>query len=217
MWATVVMAIAAFAVAVVFVFRQPVGSRTIDRTAGPVVLSAVDAPETLLKYASPAVRKPGAVILVEIMDVECPFCATFAPRLDSLRAILGDTVQLLFSHYPIRGHRFARSGAVAIECAFQQAHGYEFVRAIYENQDSIGLWPWATFARLVQMPDSASFGLCLEDRAVGARVDSAKRAGEAARIPGTPTVWVNGAQYSSPPELDRMLADVRRLAANPRP
>ncbi|MEI6739643.1 MAG: thioredoxin domain-containing protein [Gemmatimonadaceae bacterium] len=156
------------------------------------------------------------VDLVEFFDIECPFCANYSEVLDSAQAILRDTLFVRFAHMPLRIHRFARQGAMAAECAHQQGVAARYVRAIYQNQDSIGIRSWAHFGNDAGVRDTVAFESCRTSAAVAARIDSARDAASALGIPGTPTIWLNGWQYSSPPDLATLLRDIRRFAAERR-
>jgi protein-disulfide isomerase len=128
--------------------------------------------------------------IVEFIDVECPYCANFAKTLDSAQVILGDSLQVNYVNYPIRPHRFARSGANAITCAFSSGSGSQFVRTVYANQDSIGTWPWTKFASVAGIADSTEFARCSQSTVVNARVDSGQALAKELGVNSTPTLLI---------------------------
>lgn len=150
------------------------------------------------------------VSVTEFIDVECPYCATFMLRVDSAEAILGDSMHLRYVNFPLDGHRFAVSGAIAITCAFRDGYGESFVRSVYADRDSIGFWSWGKFAEQAGAPDSGSFERCRSDRGVASHVERSKLFGKKARVKATPTVILGDSIYAIPPTLDELLRDIRQ-------
>jgi|GEM_PF-1282633 len=158
-----------------------------------------------------------SIIVTEFIDRECPFCAIYRLTLDSLESVLGDSIQLRYVNMPIGGHKFARSGAVATECAFRTPYGPQFVAAAYQVQDSIGFWSWSRIAHRAGIRDTGEFNVCLTEPAISIAVDSARSIARRLKIGGTPTIMVNNWRYDTPPELPRLLEDIRRIASGRKP
>lgn len=154
-----------------------------------------------------------AVVLTEFIDIECPFCAMFAERLDSAKAILRDTLEIRFANFPLANHRFARSGAAAVECAFQAGRGHEFVSSTYAMQDSLGFWPWERFADAAGVVDTVSFKRCRSSEETESRVARALALTEKLDLRGTPSIFLGKSRYDRPPTLERLVDDIRRLAS----
>jgi protein-disulfide isomerase len=157
-------------------------------------------------------RHDGRVHLVELVDLECPYCAKYALVLDSLKSTLGDTVSIRYVNYPIPSHRFAHSGAVALECAFRQNVGSKFVSVVYRNQDSLGFWPWIRYAQAAGVQDTAEFELCRRSSDVAERVDSALSVSRFIGARATPTVLVGNVRLAGAPRLPELLDYVRKEA-----
>lgn len=212
MWATVIMATVAVAVGVKVLMNPVDRQRTV--AVRPLTLSRITDTKDVERFVVPAMAatsaRPYGVDLIEFIDVECPFCSRYARTIDSARTILADTLRVHFAHMPLRSHRFAIQGAVAVECAFRAGVGYEFVRRVYQSQDSIGIRSWARMARDAGLQDTVGFELCRASPTIAARIDSATAARTAAEIPGTPTIWLDGSQYSSPPDLATLVRDIRK-------
>lgn len=179
-----------------------------DPVAGPIVVDPLRVEAT-----RPFVLKEGPdrpFVLVEFVDVECPYCADFSEVLDSARSILGDSLQVQFVNFPIFSHRFARSGASAIECAFTRGVGNTFIRQVYRNQDSIGFWPWTKYASLVGIRDSSDFSACLRSERTLARVDSSLSAAKSLGVNSTPTLLLGIELHRGALSLEQLLRLVRR-------
>jgi protein-disulfide isomerase len=102
------------------------------------------------------------VQVVVFADFECPACRQFA--LGPLRAIgasLGDTVAVIFRHFPLPYHRLAYPTARAAECAGDQDRFAEFHDAIYEHQDSLGIRSFVSYANEAGVPDTLTFASCV--------------------------------------------------------
>jgi protein-disulfide isomerase len=154
-----------------------------------------------------------SVSVVEFVDVECPFCRTFAATLDSVSSSRPLRIQVGIAHLPLRQHRFAQIGARAVECARPEGRANEFLNVLYDSQATIGLTPWTDFARLAGVRDSSRFVKCLaltdSLAVVQAGVATANRIG----ITGTPGVVVQGWLFSRPPSRRLLEALVDSLLA----
>jgi protein-disulfide isomerase len=161
--------------------------------------------------------RDGRVELIEFVDLECPFCARYMSKIDSVKQILGDSVRVSYLNFPIEGHRFAKSGAVALECAFAQDRGESFIATAYSNQDSIGFWTWSKYAQRAGVSDTMAFRTCTIDPIVISRVDSARAIAKALQVSGTPSVFIRGWRYDQPPKVAQLVADIRRIAVGKDP
>jgi len=132
-------------------------------------------------------------------DLECPVCRRFHQRLMEEEARFGKEVAVVFVHFPLAMHRFARQAAQAAECAERQGRFGEFVNQVYENQDSIGLKSWNRFAHDAGIDDTISFGRCASSRVPDPRIQRGVDIGTKLHVEGTPTVIINGWRFNNPP------------------
>jgi protein-disulfide isomerase len=109
-------------------------------------------------------------------------------------------LQALFSH-PTR----------AAECAEQQGHFVEFVDAVFDKQDSLGLKSWASYAQDAKVPNLTRYVRCVEAPGAFARIDSGLIMAERAGVRATPTVFVNGWRFPIPPTSSRLSRAVSDL------
>lgn len=134
------------------------------------------------------------VTIVEFMDLQCPACAQWALRVDSLVTEFPDQVQVVMHHFPISElHPHALPAAVAAECANRQDRFAAFARTVFSRQVLLGTMSWRDFARDAGVPDLDAFDSCADlppdsFPRIAYGLDLALATG--AR--GTPTVWING-------------------------
>ena len=147
---------------------------------------------------APSLGDPKAPItLVEFSDFECPVCRSLH---DELRGLLPNypQVRVVFKDFPIEQlHPWARTGALAGRCAFQQDPKafWKMYDSIYDNQDLISpenawtkMQDYAAQAGLNQ----GAFKSCMSSPEAGAAVDASRANGEKLEVSSTPTIFVNG-------------------------
>ncbi|MGQ0765436.1 MAG: DsbA family protein [Gemmatimonadota bacterium] len=86
------------------------------------------------------------VTVVEFTDLECPFCARFHEVYRSLVVQHGANLSLVFVHFPLPSHRFAKPAAQAAECAAEAGRFAQFVDLVFQKQDSLGLLSFTSMA-----------------------------------------------------------------------
>jgi protein-disulfide isomerase len=150
-----------------------------------------------------------ALVVLELMDFECPFCRQLSLDVEDFRAEYPSEVAVLFLHYPLTRHKFAVSAAIAADCAAAQNAFEAFQHAVYSKQDSIGIKPWQDFAREAGLADVAKFMRCTAD-ANKDNISAGLHFGRAVGLTGTPTVLLNGYKLTQPPTVE----DLRRALEN---
>jgi protein-disulfide isomerase len=157
------------------------------------------------------------VKLVEFSDLECPVCRQFERNVRSVRAKYPKEVSVVFVHFPLPQHRFARPAARAAECADRSGRFAEFVALAYDKQDSLGLKPWTSYALEAGVRNTARFARCVADASPVPRIDDGVALAHRMGVRGTPTVIVNGWRFSSPPAEAELIRTVAALIAGDRP
>ena len=205
------IAAGAIAVAVVLIRREIVA----DRSQGPssTILESTSLSDSswnaLRELSILGSGRSSSFTVLEFVDVECPFCARYHATLEALRDSLGEEVALGFIHFPLSQHRFARTGARAIECARPEQRGEAMLASLLMSQDSIGLIPWPMFAHRAGVRDTAEFQVCLLSTSADERIDAGVRAGKSVGVSGTPAIVVDGRLFSNPPSLSQLIAMAR--------
>jgi protein-disulfide isomerase len=178
-------------------FADPASRIGPDRNAKPVKEKDW---KTILPWGVRIGKPDAPVTIVEFADLECPFCKRFhESSLAAVQKEYGASVSIVYVHFPIPAHRFARTAAQAAECANAQGAFAEFVNTIYRKQDSLGLKSWSSYASDAGVRDTAVFARCVSARTPVASIDSGLAIGQRFHIQGTPTVLVNGWRFAAPP------------------
>lgn len=79
----------------------------------------------------------GPLTIVGFMDLQCPYCARWSMRVDSLLELYPAAVQVIWHHYPLSSHELALPAAISLECASQQRGARTFKGAVFRNQKAI--------------------------------------------------------------------------------
>jgi protein-disulfide isomerase len=124
----------------------------------------------------------------------------------------GDAIAFTFIHYPLRMHRFAHRAAVAAECADGQGRFEQYINAVYEKQDSLGLKSWWSYAQAASVPDSVAFESCINGPPSG-RIAAGLEWADRLSLTGTPTVIVNGWRLPRAPSANELDDIVRAVQA----
>jgi protein-disulfide isomerase len=130
--------------------------------------------------------------IVEFGDFECPACAGFARRLDTLRQRYPDDFAVVFHHFPLGYHKLAYPLARASECAAAQGKFVQFHDAVYAHPESVAIKGITNLGAVAGVGDKTRFVDCVNDStrvaAVERDLNSALRIG----IPGTPGIIIDG-------------------------
>lgn len=169
---------------------RPVTDR--DHTRGPA-----DAPVTLVEYG----------------DYECPHCGRAFPVLEDIRLLMGESLRLVFRHYPITlSHSHAMLAAEAAEAAGAQGRFWEMHAKLFINQDALERLSLERYAIEIGL-DVARFHMELATEAHRERVLSDVESAEESGVYWTPTFFINGARFGYGSSLDGLLEALRAAAA----
>ena len=200
---------AACVIALTLVVRELRPSRAQTRIIGPSAV-ADSTWQKLLKAGHVIGRSPAPVTIAVFSDFECPFCGRFHSRWNALHKRFADTVALVFIHYPLDRHRFARPAAMAAECAEKQGRFAEYADAIFAAQDSLGILTWTDLATRAHV-DTVPFKQCVTDSSSGSDFQIAKDLAAEVGVAGTPTVVIDGVKYREPPTDEQILQSIERI------
>ena len=131
------------------------------------------------------------VTLVEFSDFECPYCGRFYRTLKRLREEFGDSLQVVYRHFPLPTHPHAEQAARASLCAADQGRFWEMHDALFEGQDELTQTGLREKAERLAL-DMEDYAACMADDRHDARIAQDVREGERIGIDGTPAVFLNG-------------------------
>ena len=143
------------------------------------------------------------VTIVEYSDFQCPYCARGAKTVDQILEKYPEDVKVVFQHFPLGFHKWAKPAAVAAHCvglqdgdAFWSLHDSYFANQKALNPDNvlaktkeylagtgIDLEQWATCAENQESE---------EYKAAVAAVEASMATGGKYGVSGTPGFFVNG-------------------------
>ena len=153
------------------------------------------------------------VTLVEYSDFQCPACKYYYGIVKELEKEKGDAVQMVYRHFPLQQHAFAKTAAIATEAAGKQGKFWEMHDILFDRQEE-----WSVseniqqsiveYATLIGL-DIPKFISDVQSVDLASRVERAITEGGTQGIQGTPTFFINGTQvrFQSYEELKQLVED----------
>lgn len=141
---------------------------------------------------------PDASVLVEeFSDVQCPACRQISPQVEEVIRANSDIARLSFYHFPLSYHEHAMTGAQAVECAADQGKVWEYLADTFRNGGNLSDSLFTQMAGELGL-DTAAFDECLDSGKYRGKVLAHLAEGRRRRVPGTPTLFVNGQMVKWP-------------------
>jgi protein-disulfide isomerase len=141
---------------------------------------------------------PGAPVVIEYADFECPFCAALTVRLDQL------SLRRVFRHFPVRSsHPRAWAAACAAEAAGIQGRFWEMHGLLFADQGRLEdphLWERAQRLEL----DLERFEADRRSEVVVARIRRDFTSGVRAGVVTTPALFARGRMLSGKINQDQL-------------
>lgn len=156
---------------------------------------------------------PDAKVTVHIYsDFQCPACKAQEPAIAYAVDKYADRVKFVWKDFPLMSiHPNARAAANAAWCADEQGKYWEYHDILFTEQSSWGPQrnpdeSFRTYATRLGM-EVNSFGTCYDARRHDGKVMAGVQEGNANRVTGTPTIFVNGVRHPglAPADWDRVL------------
>jgi protein-disulfide isomerase len=160
------------------------------------------------------------VTVVEFSDFQCPYCARAAGTVEALLERYPDDVRLVYAHFPLGNHAWARPAAIASTCAAEQDTGAFWALHDLYFREQQALTPETVVDRsraaLAGSPvDVARWEACATDtgteahQAAARSVDAQMALGEEYGVRGTPAFFVNGQELSGAQPIEAFEAAVQ--------
>jgi NhaA family Na+:H+ antiporter len=150
------------------------------------------------------------VTLVEYGDYECPYCGQAENSVHEIQERTGDSVRLVFRHFPNRTvHPHARLAAEAAEAAGAQGKFWEMHDLLFQHQDRLEEWDMVEYARELSL-DEERFRTELEEHTHSKKIRGDFRSGIESGVQGTPTWFINGTRYDGAWDPESLLEAVRK-------
>lgn len=156
---------------------------------------------------SPSKGNPSApVLLVEFADFQCPACRAARPIVEeALKKHEGQT-RLVFKNFPLSIHQYGEKLARSARAAQNQGKFWEMYAALFDNQDRISPPVIDELAKGLGL-DMAKFSKDAESEAVADAVSRDRKQGERLDIQSTPTLYINGRQFTGTADFPEELED----------
>ena len=168
------------------------------------VIAASSQTGDIEEHVYPSSNKNAKVVLIEYGDFQCPACATMSPKLKALSEEYGDKIAVVFRNFPLSGHANALSAAAAVEAAGFQGKYWEMHDIIYDKQTT---WSSANasertelykqYAQEVGVSDLEKFISDMKSANISKKISYDKALGTAAKITGTPSLFLNGEELTN--------------------
>ncbi len=177
------------------------------------ITSGFNAPQrkvTTAGFASKGSSKP-KITIVEFADFECAHCRAAGPAVEELIKKHPE-VKVVFKHYPLPFHAYARKAAIAAEAAGLQGKFWQMHDAIFATQDFLSDELLLGHAKALGL-DAPRFAKDIADPAVAKKVDDSHAEGESLGVAATPAFFIEGRPYFLHKSLDGFELRLRMDAA----
>jgi len=144
------------------------------------------------------------VTLMIFDDFQCPYCARLLPTLEKVMEAYPTQVRLVFKHFPLNMHKFARQAAIASIAARNQGKFWPLHDQLFANYNKLNDEKIRELAESVGL-DMDRFDKDIKDPALQREIDADMKLGTSSDVRGTPAVYINGAQLK-----DRSLQGFRK-------
>jgi protein-disulfide isomerase len=137
------------------------------------------------------------ITMVEFADYECPHCKRLQPVLRQILDEFHSEVKVYFKHYPLPQHTNAKLAAEAAVAAQKQEKFWQFQDKLWDRQDELTPAEIEKIAKESGL-DVTKFRQDVGSEAVKAQVQKDRADGQALGLQSTPTLYINGREYTDP-------------------
>jgi protein-disulfide isomerase len=113
------------------------------------------------------------------------------PLLEQVLEKYPDKVKLVFKHFPLSNHKYARKAAAAALAADRQGKFWEYQDQLFKNFTKLNDQKMQEIAHQISL-DEGQFQKNMNDPKILAKISKDIQDGNKAGVRGTPTVFVNG-------------------------
>jgi protein-disulfide isomerase len=157
--------------------------------------------------------------LVEYSDFQCPACSGAAQMIKQLGKDFEQDIKIVYRHFPLQQiHDQAELAAYAAEAAGNQGNFWDMHDVLFNTQPQ---WSGNPEAQLFFIQLAESIGLekeqfiqDMDSAKVKATVDANYKSGMTAKIPGTPTFFLNGQIIQTPRSYDAFKTLIKETLEN---
>jgi protein-disulfide isomerase len=152
------------------------------------------------------------ITLLMYGDYECPYTRAAHRNVERLERRLSDELRFIFRHFPLTEiHPHAQRAAEAAEAAHAQDRFWELHDLMFKRQQALAASDLRAYAAEVGLR-LEPFDRELADRSHASRVERDVKAGLAAGVEGTPTLFLDGRLHRASYDARELAPLVERLA-----
>lgn len=137
-------------------------------------------------------------------DFQCPYCARLVPMIEKVMETYPTQVRVVFKHFPLNMHKFARQAAIASIAARNQGKFWQLHDQLFANYNQLNEEKIRELAASVGL-DMERFDKDIENPALQQEISADMQLGTSSGVRGTPAVYINGVQLK-----DRSLEGFRK-------
>jgi protein-disulfide isomerase len=136
------------------------------------------------------------VVLVEFSDFQCTYCRAFSATLKQIMEKYGDKVRMVYRQYPLSNiHPDAERASEASLCAADQDHFWDMYNFFFEDPGNLKQENILKKVEELGM-NVQNFQSCLDTGKHIPQIREDQKAGAAAGVQGTPSLFVNGRYFN---------------------
>lgn len=148
--------------------------------------------------------------LVEFSDFQCPACKGFHPVVKELSQKYAQNLMVVYRHFPLDQHEFARLAAQATEAAANQGKFWEMADYLFDHQDELNESFIKSAGTAIGLDDTAYQADLVSSGAVSA-VERDLADATSLGLNATPTFFLNGRKLTLNSFADLQTAVEREL------
>jgi protein-disulfide isomerase len=182
----------------------------LGERSGALNLYACVLVSAFLSASAVAQYKPPEVTIEVFSDFQCPYCKQFAPAVRELesKGIDGIQTRVEFRNFPLTFHAFAQLAAQAAMAAKEQGKFWEMHDLLFAYQQALGRDDLLKYARELKL-DMDRFQKDLDSDRIKKLVAADKALGDAKKVQGTPTFFIDSKEFSGTKTSAELTALVR--------
>lgn len=154
-------------------------------------------------------KKEAKVSIIEYSDYQCPACAYASTSLDEVFKAYPNDVAIAYRHFPLTQHQFALEAATASEVAGEAGKFWEMHEVLFGNQEKI------SHEEILNIAESLGFNRIdfeqkMNDKKYKDAVYKDQMEGEDLKLDHTPTIYINGIEYSGNLDKDSIINEIKK-------
>lgn len=156
-------------------------------------------------------KKGKKIIIEEFADYQCPYCQKAQATIKKLKEKYGDRLELRFKHFPLPYHVYAKSAAMAAECARDQGKFWEMHELLFGNGPNFGFEWYRDYARMLGL-DVEKFVSCYQSNVKMEIIERDLKEGEERGVSATPTFFINGVKLVGAADISEFIKIIKQTS-----